>query len=336
MLNKLEFNKPLVSLIITCHNLGKYLLECIKSIENQSYKNFEIIIVDDASDSSTKEIIEKNFKNKSAIAKFFNSTDIRVIDIKKNEGQMGAFLQGLKIACGEFVCMIDADDVLYRDYLSTLVQAHMNTSVAFISAAQSEIDENSTIHCLNSIASPTFKNEGGVFKKAEPSKIFSTDFEEFEVKKITHKECAFGEWAWNPSTSAMMRKSALEFLFLFKDTQNYKTGADKFIFTFLHLLGSSATVSVPLYAYRRHGNNCSNANPVMGDFRYLKPEAVERIVNWNKKIHINMLKFIFSNYSYFCARLNPMNTKKLIFRIIFSFNFRVLKRALKALLFKLS
>ena len=49
-----EFKKPLVSLIVTCHNLGKYLPQCIKSIENQTYKNFEIIIVDDFSDEKTK------------------------------------------------------------------------------------------------------------------------------------------------------------------------------------------------------------------------------------------------------------------------------------------
>lgn len=329
-----EFKKPLISLIVTCHNLGKYLPECIKSIENQSYKNFEIIIVDDFSDAETKEVIEKNYKNKNVISKFFNTSDIRVIETGKNEGQMGAFLTGLKVSRGEFVCMIDADDVLLKDYLSVLLQAHMRVSVAFVSAAQMEIDENSTIHCLNSVASPAFKNCGGVYKKLEADEIFNTDFEDFEVKKITNRECPFGAWCWNPSTSAMMRRSALEFLFLFKNVERYKTGADKFIFSFLHLIGSSATVSRPLFAYRRHGGNCSGTNPVMGDFRYLKPESVDRLIKWNKNLHFDTLDFIIKNYSYFCARLNSMNTKKLIFKIIFSFNFLTIKKALKALLYK--
>ena len=83
-----EFKKPLVSLIVTCHNLGKYLPECIKSIENQTYKNFEIIIVDDFSDAQTKEIINKNFKNKNTVLNFFNSNETRVIETKKNEGHI--------------------------------------------------------------------------------------------------------------------------------------------------------------------------------------------------------------------------------------------------------
>lgn len=329
-----EFNKPLVSLIVTCHNLGTYLPECIKSIEAQTYRNFEIIIVDDYSDDDTKAVIEKNYKNKNIISKFFGASDIRVIETKKNEGQLGAFLTGLKVSRGEFVCMIDADDVLLEDYLSVLLQAHMNVSVAFVSAAQCEIDENSTIHCLNSLASPTFKNSGGVYKKLSADKIFDTDFENFEVKRITDKQCPFGAWCWNPSTSAMMRRSALEFLFLFKNIENYKTGADKFIFSFLHLIGSSAIVSKPLFAYRRHRSNCSGTNPVMGNFRYLKPESVDRLIRWNKNLHFDMLCFIFKNYSYFCARINSMNTKKLIFKVIFSFNFLTIKKALKALFYK--
>ena len=330
-----QFKKPLVSLIITCHNLGEYLPECVKSIENQTYKNFEIIIVDDFSDEKTKEVIRKKYKNKSAISGFFNSGDIRVIETTKNEGQLGAFLQGLKVSRGEFVCMIDADDVLLEDYLSVLLQAHMSVSVSFVSAAQCEIDGNSTIHCLNSLASPTFKNTGGVYKKLSADKIFNMDIEDFEVKKVTNRECPFGAWCWNPSTSAMMRKSALEFLLLYKNVENYTTGADKFIFSFLHLIGSSAVVSKPLFAYRRHGDNCSGTNPVIGDFRYLKPESVKRLVKWNQNLHFDMLNFIIKNYSYFCARLNPMNTKKLIFKIVFSVNFVTIKKALKALLYKI-
>lgn len=329
-----ELKKPLVSLIVTCHNLGKYLPECIKSIENQTYKNFEIIIVDDFSDEQTKEIIEKNYKNKNVISKFFSATEIRVIETKKNEGQLGAFLTGLKVSKGEFVCMIDADDVLLEDYLATLLQAHMNLSVAFVSAAQCEIDENSTIHCSNSLASPTFKNQGGVFEKLPADKIFDTSFDRFELKRITDRECPFGTWCWNPSTSAMMRRSALEFLLLFKNVESYKTGADKFIFSFLHLIGSSAVVSKPLFAYRRHGSNCYGSNPVIGSFRYLKPESVDRLIKWNKNLHLDMLNFIFKNYDYFCKRLNSMNTKKLIFKIIFSFNLLTIKKALKALFYK--
>lgn len=331
-----EFKKPLVSLIVTCHNLGKYLPECIKSIENQTYKNFEIIIVDDFSDAQTKEIINKNFKNKNTVLNFFNSNETRVIETKKNEGQLGSFLLGLKIARGEFVCMIDADDVLLEDYLAQHLQVHMNTNVAFTSAAACEIDENSTLHSFNSLSSPLFLNQKTKFKKEKISEIFEISDNEFEIKILNQKNTPFGLWAWSPSSSAMMRKSALDFLLLFKNTDNYKTGADKLIFSFLHLLGGSALISSTLYAYRRHNNNQSESNPLIGNFRYLKSSQIERIIKWNKLVRIDILKFIKENYSYFCARLNPMNTKKIMLNIIFSFNFLTIKKVLKALVFKIS
>lgn len=329
-----EFKKPLISLIITCHNLGEYLPQCVKSIENQTYKNFEIIIVDDFSDEKTKEIIEKNFKNKNIVFRFLNSNEIRVIETKKNEGQLASFLLGLKVARGEFICMIDADDVLLEDYLATHLQVHMRTNVAFTSANVCEIDENSTLHSLASLSFPMFENKQMKLKKEKVADIFNICADEFEVKILNLKNTPFGTWAWAPSTSAMMRKSALEFLLLFKETEHYKTGADKFIFSFLHLIGGSALISQTLYAYRRHSANQSESNPLTGNFRYLKSSQIKRIINWNKMIRLDTLFFIKNNYSYFCARLNPMNVKRLIFNIIFSFNFSTIKKALKALIFK--
>ena len=331
-----EFKEPLISLIITCHNLGEYLPECIKSIEKQSYKNFEIIIVDDFSNEKTKEIINKNFKSKNAITGFFNSREIKIIETSKNEGQLGAFLQGLKVSRGEFVCMIDADDVLLEDYLSCHLQAHMAANVAFTSACAIEINENSAIQSLCSLSSPILKKDCIKIKKQKPQELFETKNSEFELKILNQKNTPFALWAWSPSSSAMMRKSALEFLLLFKNVENYKTGADKLVFSFLHLLGGSALISESLWAYRRHQNNQSESNPLIGNFRYLKSSQIERIINWNKNVRLDVLKFIFDNYSYFCARLNPMNTKRLIFKIIFSFNFAAIKKALKALVFKLS
>ena len=330
-----EFKKPFISLIITCHNLGKYLPECIKSIENQTYKNFEIIIVDDFSDEKTKEIIDKNFKNKSPVLKFFNSNEIRVIETKKNEGQLGSFLLGLKVARGEFVCMIDADDVLLEDYLATHLQVHMQTNVAFTSAAACEIDENSTLQSLGSLSCPMFENKHIKLKKQKVTEVFNTNTDEFDVKILNLKNTPFGIWSWSPSSSAMMRKSALEFLLLFKETQHYKTGADKFIFSFLHLIGGSALISQTLYAYRRHSSNQSESNPLMGNFRYLKSSQIKRIVEWNKMLRFDTFMFIKNNYSYFCTRINPMNTKRLIFKVIFSINFLTIKKALKVLFFKL-
>lgn len=324
MENIKPFKTPKISVIITCYNLGKYLEECIQSVLNQKYKNFEIIVVNDCSTDNTKEIPKKI------------SNEIKVVNLEKNLGQFGAFLEGLKIADGEFVCMIDADDVLLPDFLSVHLQVHMQTSVAFTSCAQFEIDDNSTIITLSSLATPEFKNEGFDDKIKTLDEIFNLNRlgENFTVKTMDIKKYPFGSWNWNPTSSAMMRKAAADYLLLYKTPEDWKKGADKIAFSFLHLIGGSASISAPLMAYRRHKTNLSSANPVIGNFRYLKPDAIKLYVGYNKRIRQDVLKFILGNYDYFCSVFNPLNVRKMIMRIIFSFDRHTIKRIVKSFFVK--
>lgn len=311
------FKTPKVSVIITCHNLGKYLKECIESVLNQKYKNFEIIVVDDYSADNTKDVA-REFEN------------IKLIELKENLGQFGAFLEGLKVASGEFVVMLDADDVLLPDFLSTHIDAHMKTQVAFTSCSQIEIDENSTI--IN-ISSSLNSSENKISTLDE---IFNLDRlnENYEIKVMDIKKYPFGSWNWHATSSAMMRMAPLKYLLKYKNPKDWMKGADKIVFSFLHLIGGSAVISAPLFAYRRHSTNLSSTNPVLGNFRYLKPQTINLYVGYNKRIRQDVLKLIFQNYSYFCSQFNPLNVKKMIFRIIFSFDRGTIKRILKSLFVK--
>ena len=91
-----------VSIIITNFNYEDYLEDCIKSCINQSYKNIEVIVVDDGSTDNSKDIIEK-YSN--SITKIY----------QKNEGMIGASNTGFKSAKGEIIMFIDADDYLYKN-----------------------------------------------------------------------------------------------------------------------------------------------------------------------------------------------------------------------------
>ena len=320
MENIKPFKTPKVSVIITCYNLGQYVSECIQSVLNQKYKNFEIIVVNDCSTDNTEDVL------KSA------PSEVKVINLKENLGQFGAFLKGLEIASGEFVCMVDADDVLLPDFLSVHLQVHLETSVAFTSCAQFEIDDNSTIVSLNSLATPDFKNESFSDEIKTLDEIFNLDRlkENFSVKVMDIKKYPFGSWNWNPTSSCMMRKAPCDYLLKYKTPSDWRKGADKIAFSFLHLIGGSATISAPLMAYRRHKTNLSSANPVLGNFRYLKPDAIKLYVSYNKRIRQDVLKFIFQNYSFFCSQFNPLNVRKMIFRVIFSFDRHTIKRIFKS------
>ena len=88
-------NFPLVSVIINCHNGEKYLSKCVKSVSNQTYKNWEIVFWDNCSTDNSKKIV-KSFKDKiySIINNniFTSLYAARNLAIKKTKGDYVAFL----------------------------------------------------------------------------------------------------------------------------------------------------------------------------------------------------------------------------------------------------
>jgi len=102
-------NKPLVSIIITNYNYGRFLPEAIESALNQSYQPVEVIVVDDGSTDGSQQLI----------------TDYgeRIVPLfKENGGQGSAFNAGFEISQGEIICFLDADDVLLPSAIEKAVE----------------------------------------------------------------------------------------------------------------------------------------------------------------------------------------------------------------------
>lgn len=103
---KKERKKNLVSIVITNYNKEDYIQECLDSIVNQTYKEIEVIIIDDAStDSSVNKIEEWIESNKD------KGININLFQISKNIGFSGAVTTGLYLASGEYIAMQDGDDI---------------------------------------------------------------------------------------------------------------------------------------------------------------------------------------------------------------------------------
>ena len=95
----------MISVIIPVYNLEKYLVRCIESIIGQTYKNLEIILIDDGSTDTSGEICDRYAKK-----------DIRIQVIhKKNGGLVSARNAGLEAAAGEYVGFVDGDDYVEPD-----------------------------------------------------------------------------------------------------------------------------------------------------------------------------------------------------------------------------
>lgn len=102
--------EALVSIIIPIYNCEDLISDCIESVIAQTYKNIEIILVDDGSSDSSYKVCEHLVCKDSRIKLF----------TKKNGGPSSARNLGLKNAEGEYVAFVDSDDVIDREYISKL------------------------------------------------------------------------------------------------------------------------------------------------------------------------------------------------------------------------
>lgn len=107
----------MVSIIMPVYNTPKnYIKRCLKSIKNQSYDNYEIIIIDDGSDNKCTEYLD-SLRNDSHI----------VIIRQKNSGVSSARNNGIENSHGEFITFVDSDDYIFPDFLEksvALIEEH--------------------------------------------------------------------------------------------------------------------------------------------------------------------------------------------------------------------
>ncbi len=112
----------IVSIIVPAYNERPYLKRCVESILYQTYRNIEIILVDDGSNDGTNELCDQ-LK--------YNDSRIKVIH-KLNGGLSSARNAGLKIATGDYITFIDSDDYVDSDYIEYLLKAANNTGMPVI------------------------------------------------------------------------------------------------------------------------------------------------------------------------------------------------------------
>lgn len=127
---------PLVSIVVPINNTEKYLIKCVNSITEQSYKNTEIILVDDGSTDAS-----------SALCEELKKTDVRITVIhKENGGLSSARNEGIDKANGDYIIFIDSDDILAKSSVEDMVKiAIAEKSDAVIPMTYYKVYENSGI-----------------------------------------------------------------------------------------------------------------------------------------------------------------------------------------------
>ena len=162
----------LVSVIIANYNYGCFIAEAIESVLTQTYRSFELIIVDDGSTDDSREIIESYQDKITAI-------------FQQNGGQGAAFNAGFARSKGEIICFLDSDDYYYQNKLEKVVQVFReNPHWVQISHGRTSVDAVGKIIGRD----PTFFNQGDV----------------------THLLLQWGRYAWAVTSALAYRRSAIE------------------------------------------------------------------------------------------------------------------------------
>ncbi|WP_343347854.1 glycosyltransferase family 2 protein [Terrisporobacter petrolearius] len=125
----------LVSIITPVYNGEKYIEECIKSVLNQSYKNIEMIIIDDGSTDNSENIIKKYTES---------FPFIKYIKCNENSGIWVARNIGIEKAKGRFISFLDADDIYKKNKIKNQINFMLKNNYSFTYTAYDLINENST------------------------------------------------------------------------------------------------------------------------------------------------------------------------------------------------
>ena len=126
----------LVSIIIPVYNIEKYIEECVKSVLAQSYKNFQVILVDDGSKDNSSIICDK-----------LSELDDRIQVIHKNNGGLSSARNaGIKVAKGDYIAFIDGDDYWDdEEFLQDAVKYIVDSNADFINYGLKKYYENEDI-----------------------------------------------------------------------------------------------------------------------------------------------------------------------------------------------
>lgn len=128
---------PLISVVIPTYNSAKFLTKAVSSVIDQTYKNFEIIIVDDCSNDDTEEVIK---------AFGLNKHNIKYLKHAENKGTSAAKNTGIIVAKGEFLAFLDADDVWSHQKLEYQYRKYQeNPELSVIFTGYTLVDLNKRI-----------------------------------------------------------------------------------------------------------------------------------------------------------------------------------------------
>jgi glycosyltransferase involved in cell wall biosynthesis len=263
---------PLVTIVIVNYNYGEFLERCIRSVDEQDYLNIQCIILDSGSSDNSLSVIDEALAH--AKNPFF-----QVLRRDFNHGHLINSLSALDDAKGTFIAYLDADDLLFPEFVSTHVKAHLNelNSAAISASDQIQVDAADRIlagtchwhqkwRAFEQETAWTELTHARNWTRNSPSRARQEDTAGLYYIPAWWSSWLMERWIWSATSGLMFRKSVIESIEPPKEqyVDLHHIGLDAYFARFAHSVGGTLVVDSALGAYRRHGQNIFSGNPVLG------------------------------------------------------------------------
>ena len=162
-MEKIQNQQPLISVIVPVYNVENYLPACLDSLLAQTWKNFEVIAINDGSPDNCGKILEE-----------YARRDVRVqVFLKENGGVSAARNFGMEKAAGTYIAFVDPDDLVYPCYLEWMYEAAVEKQVRMVQCDFCDLPEDVTIEQMPQPSKPpvcqTFTREEFSFSGSRPN-----------------------------------------------------------------------------------------------------------------------------------------------------------------------
>ena len=274
------------SVIVPIYKVEKYLPQCIESILNQSYKDFELILVDDGSPDGCSSICDE-----------YKARDNRIKVIhKKNGGLVSTRKAGLKIAQGEYICFVDGDDFVSHDMLEIYEKELCRHKVDVICTGYTSYYDEHTMTEIYQPGSSKFYDKSELQKEIYVKMLSKEPFYSFYIIPTVWSKC--------------FKRSIAETVY--ESVPNDVTLGEDVAVTYPILLeaNSISILNYTGYMYRQNMNSMTHtydnclSEKIKTLILYLK--KVEKQQKWNFENQINE----YTTFLLFYAKNNEFSFNK--------------------------
>jgi glycosyltransferase involved in cell wall biosynthesis len=266
-----SFALPLVSIIITAYNYGRFLDAAIASVAAQIYPEIECLVVNDGSADGTTGILQKIQAQ---------SPDIKIITFTENRGQGAASRAGLRASRGQYIVFMDADDELAPDFVLTHIYVHLSSRLhaGFTSSDIWQTQDGrivaTTGEALNNYLRSHAPIGAGMFRALGPEAGMPPVASGPEtLAGVRHVPPGWAEWCWSPMTGNLFRREIVELIADCDAFETLRIGTDVYLCTGVSLLCGSLLIDRPLSAYRIHGANQGSFQVQLDNMRTVRIES---------------------------------------------------------------